>query len=237
MPDPDVSDPSVTASGAPPRRGRTVAGLLVVLAVLVAAVVLVRHAVERGDASSGRASATTAPAGSAPTTAVAAVAATDDPTVTWEPEVRGRRRLAGFGEVLATVTAADGSTCQVCLLHASEEAQRQRGLMYVTDPALGGYDGMLFSFAADSGGGFWMRHTRLSLVAVYLDAAGRFGSAADMAPCSDASPDCPVYPSTAPYRSVVELAGRTQAEVLLEPGSMLRVDADVCPEALAAASG
>lgn len=100
-------------------------------------------------------------------------------------EQDGRRALVGFDEVAATITAADGTTCEVCLLSATSEAQRRRGLMEVTDADLGGYDGMLFRFPAEIDGGFWMRNTPLPLSIAYFDEAGAFVSATDMAPCRE----------------------------------------------------
>lgn len=120
------------------------------------------------------------------------------------PARRGRRALRGFGEAAATITSGSGATCEVCLLVASSEAQRERGLMGVTDPALGGYDGMLFRYAVDTAGSFWMRNTPTPLSIAYFDRSGRLVSTSDMAPCGD-SPDCPTYPATAPFRSALEV--------------------------------
>ena len=120
------------------------------------------------------------------------------------PARRGRRALRGFGEAAATITSRSGDTCEVCLLVASSEAQRERGLMEVTDPALGGYDGMLFRYPADTAGSFWMRNTPTPLSIAYFDEAGRLVSTSDMAPCGD-SPDCPTYPAKAPFRSALEV--------------------------------
>ena len=123
----------------------------------------------------------------------------------WAPVVGGRTLLAGFGEVAATITASDGTVCDVCLLAAITPEQHARGLMFVTDPALGGYDGMLFAFDSDSGGGFWMRNTRLALSIAYFDADGVLVSHADMQPCADSAPDCPGYPADGSFRYAIEV--------------------------------
>jgi uncharacterized membrane protein (UPF0127 family) len=140
----------------------------------------------------------------------------------------GRTRLDGFGEVTVTVVDAEGRTRTLCLLLADTDAQRERGLMYVTDPSLGGYDGMLFAFEADSDGGFWMRHTRLPLSIAYLRADGTTVSSADMAPCPDSEATCPIYPAGGRYRYAVEVPqGRLDA-VGLSDRSRLSVGGSGC---------
>ena len=74
-----------------------------------------------------------------------------------------REPLDGFEEVTITVATDDGRTLTWCVLLAATAATQQQGLMHVTDPALGGYDGMLFRFTNDNTGGFWMKNTRLPL--------------------------------------------------------------------------
>ena len=128
-------------------------------------------------------------------------------------EVDGRTPLRGFGAVAATITAADGTVCEVCLLAASSSEQRAAGLMYVTDPELGGHDGMVFSFDDDVATGFWMRNTRLPLSIAYFDADGVLVSVADMEPCPDDEPNCPVYAAAAPFRYAVEVPQGQLAEV------------------------
>ena len=150
------------------------------------------------------------------------------------PARNGRRPLAGFGEVAATITSADGTTCEVCLLAATTDAQRQRGLMEVTDPELGGYDGMLFRFPSDVDGGFWMRNTPMPLSIAYFDGDGAFVSAVDMLPCSD-SASCPSYAADAPFRSALEVPAGALEDLGVGEGATIRVDAESCP--LARSSG
>ncbi len=120
------------------------------------------------------------------------------------PTDGGRTALEGFGEVLVEVERADGTVVQWCLLLAETSAQTQRGLMGVTDPELGGYDGMLFRFDAPYEGGFYMRNTPQPLAIAYLDDDGATVSVQEMAPCAD-EPGCPSYPAGAPYRRTVEV--------------------------------
>lgn len=114
-----------------------------------------------------------------------------------------RTPLTGFGETKVTVEKA-GSFLEWCLLLAANDAQRQRGLMQVTDQKLGGYDGMLFHFHDDVQENFWMRNTPMPLSIAYVNKDGGIVSTADMAPCGD-SPDCPNYPPAGPYRFTIEV--------------------------------
>jgi len=128
------------------------------------------------------------------------------PSGRWATEERGGRTpLAGFGEVAAVITAADGTECEVCLLAALDAQQRSRGLMHVTDESLGGYDGMVFVFDHDAHSGFWMRNTRLPLSIAYFDAGGVLVSVADMEPCPDESATCPAYPAGGLFRYALEV--------------------------------
>ena len=146
------------------------------------------------------------------------------------PERGGRRALTGFDEVAATITAADGTTCEVCLLSATTGAQRQRGLMEVTDADLGGYDGMLFQFPDETDGGFWMRNTPLPLSIAYFDRGGAFVSATDMEPCRD-SASCPTYPAEGRYLLALEVPVGALADIGVAEGSTIRVEGSRCPVA------
>jgi uncharacterized membrane protein (UPF0127 family) len=133
-----------------------------------------------------------------------------------------RTPLPGFGEVAIQVTKVDGEVVSWCLLLADTEELRQRGLMTVTDPTLGGYDGMLFRFDAPSVGGFWMRNTPQPLSLAYLGDDGGLVSTAEMAPCED-SPDCPNYAPSGPYVRSIEVP-QSQGGVAalgIEPGAVV----------------
>jgi uncharacterized membrane protein (UPF0127 family) len=121
------------------------------------------------------------------------------------PIASARTALPGFGEVAIQVTAADGSVQTWCLLLAETEGQHERGLMEVTDPQLGGYDGMYFRFAEDhDAGGFYMRNTPQELSIAYLDGGGGLVSTSVMAPCGDVD-GCPTYDAAGPYRATIEV--------------------------------
>lgn len=152
----------------------------------------------------------------------------------WAAPERGRRRLVGFDAVMGTVTAADGAICEVCLLVAERPDRRTRGLMHVTDPELGGHDGIVFVNDPPQTGQFWMRSTRLPLTAVFFDEAGGYLESTAMEPCPDDVADafCPRYGPDEPFRYGVELAARTPAELLMEGGSVLTLTDEPCPEVL-----
>jgi uncharacterized membrane protein (UPF0127 family) len=76
--------------------------------------------------------------------------------------------------------------------------------MTVTDPTLGGYDGMLFRSDSDTDESFWMRNTPMPLSIAYVGHTGTLVSTADMQPCAD-SPDCELYPPAGPYRLAIEV--------------------------------
>jgi uncharacterized membrane protein (UPF0127 family) len=122
------------------------------------------------------------------------------------PAVAGRTPLDGFGETQISVKTAE-KVLKRCLLLAQNAQQRQRGLMQVTDPTLGGYDGMLFRYDQDvdpTQEAFWMRNTPMALSIAYLSSDGHIVTAVDMQPCAD-SPDCPPYPAAGPYRFTIEV--------------------------------
>ena len=165
-----------------------------------AAVVLVAGVVAcAGEAGSGPADPTLLPPGATQGPVTSSTAPGAPGAVTSE-----RTPLPGFGEVAVQVTRVDGQVLSWCLLLADTPELRQRGLMTVTDPELGGYDGMLFRFDEPTDGGFWMRNTPQPLSIAYIDAEGALVSTAEMAPCED-SPDCPGYPPAGPYLHTVEV--------------------------------
>ncbi|CAN5898758.1 hypothetical protein BH23ACT2_BH23ACT2_05560 [soil metagenome] len=143
----------------------------------------------------------------------------------------------GFGEAMVTITAADGETCEVCVLTATTSAARSQGLMDVSDPGLGGYDGMLFEYDDETSGSFWMRNTLLDLSIAWFDGDGTLVSTADMEPCPDdvANADCPRYAPDGAYRSALEVPQGELQDLLVADGSSLRIDARTCPGAVAAA--
>lgn len=189
---------------------RRALGLLLVVVLLGAC---------SGDDSAGPATSTTA----TPATTTSA-AETGLPPVDG-PFAEGRTQIPGFREVeVRIVPGPDGEPIVLCVLLAETPDQRQRGLMEVTDPELGGYDGMLFTFDAEADGGFWMRDTPLPLSIAYLDAEGAVVDTADMEPCLDQGASCPTYPPDDPYRMALEVPRGGLEPLGLTPGSTSRLE-------------
>jgi uncharacterized membrane protein (UPF0127 family) len=141
----------------------------------------------------------------------------------------GRTPLAGFDETQISVKTAE-KVLKRCLLLAQNAEQRQRGLMQVTDPTLGGYDGMLFRYDHDvdpTQEAFWMRNTPMPLSIAYLSSDGHLVTAVDMAPCSD-SPDCQSYPAAGPYRFTIEVPQGNLASLGIVEGSTVVDDKAPC---------
>ncbi len=114
-----------------------------------------------------------------------------------------RTTLAGFGETKVSVQTPS-SLLEWCLLLASTPQQQNKGLMNVVDPALGGYDGMLFRFDKDVTEGFWMKNTKLPLSIAFVSSDGHVVSQTDMDPCPDSGP-CPNHYASGSYRLAIEV--------------------------------
>ena len=145
--------------------------------------------------------------------------------------IETRHLLDGFKEVTITVTTAEGKTLQWCLLLADTEPARARGLMFVSDPNLGGYDGMLFSFGENVSGGFWMKNTILPLSLAYLNAEGATVSTVDMAPCPADTKACPNYPSGGRYRHAIEVPQGELARLGIAERSIVHIGPEGCASA------
>ncbi len=138
-----------------------------------------------------------------------------------------RTPFGGFPEIAFRIEggSAARATAARCALLAETDGQHSQGLMNRTD--LGGYDGMLFKFANDNDGGFWMKDTPLPLSIAFFDATGRFVSTTDMAPCIH-QPSCPTYSATRPYRWALEVPQGALPRLSIGPGTRL-VAGGPCP--------
>lgn len=130
----------------------------------------------------------------------------------------------GFEQVAATVTAADGTVCELCLWLAESGDERELGLMYVTD--LGGPDGMVFRYDSPTTAAFWMKNTVMPLSIAFYDQGGAYLGAFDMAPC--AADPCPTYPTPANFTDAIEVPQGMLEELSMTPGSVLAVTALPC---------
>jgi uncharacterized membrane protein (UPF0127 family) len=131
-----------------------------------------------------------------------------------------------FGEVAIAITAPDGTVTGWCVLLAETEAQRQRGLMEVTD--LQGFAGMLFVWDTDAQSSFYMRNTPMPLSIAWVDSTGQLVSTEDMAPCEDVD-DCPLYSALGPYRFALEVPQGRLEDMGLVNGSTLAVGGSCAP--------
>jgi uncharacterized membrane protein (UPF0127 family) len=147
---------------------------------------------------------------------------------------RAREPLEGFGEVAVTISGpGDGGgegEGEWCLLLAETSEQRQRGLMEVTDPALGGYDGMLFRFPDDVTAAFYMRNTPMPLSIAFIDEEGQLVSTTDMEPCEDRD-GCPLYPAAGPFRWAIEVPQGGLERLGLVAGATFTDTAEPCEPA------
>jgi uncharacterized protein len=108
--------------------------------------------------------------------------------------------LAHLDGAEVTIATADGAvTVEALVAEAAED--RQRGLMHV--PHLPDGTGMLFVFADDRTGGFWMKDTLVALDIAFVDAAGTIVAIVAMDPC-DEDP-CPVHEPGAAYLTALEV--------------------------------
>lgn len=107
---------------------------------------------------------------------------------------------------------------------ATNVPSRERGLMQRTSLARG--HGMLFVFPHAGPQGFWMKNTLISLDILYFDADRRLVSVQENVPPCKADP-CPLYPSAAPARYVLELSAGTAMRIGLKVGDDLNIRGDV----------
>jgi uncharacterized membrane protein (UPF0127 family) len=137
-----------------------------------------------------------------------------------------RTPFGDFGEIGFRIEGGAANAAAVrCALLAETAAQQARGLMERTD--IGGYDGMLFRFSADSNSSFFMKDTPLPLSIAFFDAGGQFVSTADMAPCIHQA-SCPTYAAARPYRFALEVPQGALPRLGIGPGTRL-VTTGACP--------
>jgi hypothetical protein len=113
-----------------------------------------------------------------------------------------------------------GKTFTVEIAETKEE--RDLGLMFRDD--LAEDHGMLFLFPVEAMRSFWMRNTRIPLDIMYFDAELNFINVQTASPCRTRT--CPVYPSTAPAKYVLELNAGKAAELGVQPGDRLELYLD-----------
>lgn len=98
---------------------------------------------------------------------------------------------------------------------ASDDASRQRGLMYRTELAPDA--GMLFEFDRDDYRSFWMKNTPRSLDLLFIKADGTISTISENAvPYSEDR-----IPSSEPIRAVLEINGGRARELGIQPGGKI----------------
>ncbi|MEJ2401810.1 MAG: DUF192 domain-containing protein [Xanthomonadales bacterium] len=84
--------------------------------------------------------------------------------------------------------------------------------------------GMLFLFPVEAMRSFWMKNTRIPLDIFYFDEELRLINVQTARPCRVRN--CPVYPSTAPAKYVLELNAGKAEELGAQPGDRLELHLD-----------
>ena len=107
---------------------------------------------------------------------------------------------------------------------ATDDASREHGLMMRT--TLAPDHGMLFVFSYQAPQAFWMKNTLIPLDILYFDTDRRLVSTQLNVPPCKADP-CPVYPSNAPTRYVLELSAGTVNRIGVKVGDELKIDGDI----------
>jgi uncharacterized membrane protein (UPF0127 family) len=107
---------------------------------------------------------------------------------------------------------------------ATDDASREHGLMMRT--TLAPDHSMLFVFPYQAPQGFWMKNTLIPLDILYFDTDRRLVSMQLNVPPCKADP-CPIYPSNAPARYVLELSAGTAHRIGAQVGDELKIDGDI----------
>ncbi len=126
---------------------------------------------------------------------------------------------AGAGGVARTAPAtAELRGHRFSIEVAADDASREHGLMDRT--SMPADHGMLFVFPDSEIRTFWMKNTLIPLDMLFFDSNRRLVTLLhDVPPCK-ADP-CPIYPSTAPARYVLELNAGTAAKLGVRIGDVL----------------
>lgn len=145
-------------------------------------------------ACSGGGSDGAAPSASAP---VAARSPTAAPLPTLEAS-------EPFSTARITLRGPDGEALDVPVYVAATSAQRAMGLMGREDLPDG--TGMVFTYANDNQGPYYMYRTLLALSIAFYDDQGRIAAVLDMEPCTADTPsDCELYDPGVTYRGALEV--------------------------------
>lgn len=105
---------------------------------------------------------------------------------------------------------------------ATTAAQRNEGLMHVTDDQLGDDEGMLFVFPQEQFLSFWMKNTLIPLDIAYARTDGTVVTIHQMPPLTLNN-----FPSYEPARFALEMKAGAFARLGIREGAALGIPADV----------
>lgn len=129
--------------------------------------------------------------------------------------------LTAEGFPCRTLTVREADTISThCVWAATTSSLRERGLMGIADPELGGRGAMVFVFPGATTASFWMKDTIQPLTVVWVDSSGKVLGSTDMVPCTatDAA-ECAKYPPPGPYQMAIEVAQGRAPQWGLVPGA------------------
>ena len=118
------------------------------------------------------------------------------------------------------VIQTDERRVHVAVEVAETPAERERGLM--ERKSLPENAGMLFTFGAETSGGFWMKDTLIPLSIAFYGEGGEILRLLDMEPCR-ADP-CPVYDPGVSYRGALEVNRGAFTRWRVEEGDVIRLE-------------
>jgi uncharacterized membrane protein (UPF0127 family) len=108
---------------------------------------------------------------------------------------------------------------------AETPVQQQLGLMH--RESLARDAGMVFVFAKETRGGFWMKNTLIPLSIAFYDHDGKIVHILDMEPC-EADP-CPVYDPGVAYRGALEVNRGAFREWGVREGDRITLERSTAP--------
>lgn len=167
------------------RRGSKPLTVLVILAAVIGGLSMI------GYSQSGK-TKTASPTTSSTTSASSSTTAASGP----------RLGIDVFGAIGLDVTPSGGTAKKYCALLAHSAEAQAKGMMGRTD--LGGYDGMVFYFDADTNAQFYMANVTVPLSIAWVTSDGKVIKTMDMPPCTGEAKSCPRYSADGTYRYAIE---------------------------------
>ena len=102
----------------------------------------------------------------------------------------------------------------------------ERALGLMNRESLPRFSGMLFVYDRPQPVAFWMKNTLIPLDILYFDTDRRLVSMQLNVPPCKGDP-CPIYPSNAPARYVLEVSAGTAHRIGAQVGDELKIDGDI----------